>query len=369
LSQLVRLPPIPKRRTIRQRLGDIFPEGISTRLYCVRKMAADTVFVLLYVGAVEGSGRFLAPKQIYRMTDAQARRLGDEDRLGYARESLTPGFSPRGSRWYADNTREPIRDETLRDGLVVIGAVVVRRDIATTSSLPRYALKASFAALFDPALTGVDLEMAIDAWRRANLSAPALTRVALAAQGIAATRAGVLVTFPDGETRRMAAGVSSEIAKAVLEVFARRFLIKAAVVLLSESQAQIVKRDESLISRLRLRIDPGGNLPDAVLVDLGPETPLLVFVEIVATDGAITAERKQALLGIATEAGFDERHVAFVTAYKDRGSTGFKKTVSRLAWGSFAWFVTEPDHLLVQYEGVADRARLAELLGPSGPGP
>ena len=319
-------------------------------------MAADTVFVLLYVGAVEGSGRFLAPKQIYRMTDAQARRLGDEDRLGYARESLTPGFSPRGSRWYADNTREPIRDETLRDGLVVIGAVVVRRDIATTSSLPRYALKASFAALFDPALTGVDLEMAIDAWRRANLSAPALTRVALAAQGIAATRAGVLVTFPDGETRRMAAGVSSEIAKAVLEVFARRFLIEAAVVLLSESQAKIVKRDESLISRLRLRIDPGG-------------TPLLVFVEIVATDGAITAERKQALLGIATEAGFDERHVAFVTAYKDRGSTGFKKTVSRLAWGSFAWFVTEPDHLLVQYEGVADRARLAELLGPSGPGP
>src|SRR3546814_8074269 len=53
------------------------------------------------------------------------------------------------------------RSETLRDGLVAIGAVTRREDLATTSGLPRYALKADFAALFDPALQGTDLEATI----------------------------------------------------------------------------------------------------------------------------------------------------------------------------------------------------------------
>jgi len=53
-----------------------------------------------------------------------------------------------------------------------------------------------------------------------------------------------------------------------------------------------------------------------------------------------------------------------VTAYQDRGSAGFKKTISRLAWGSFGWFATEPDHLLVQYEGVGGQTPLADLLDP-----
>jgi len=167
----------------------------------------------------------------------------------------------------------------------------------------------------------------------------------------------------------MAAGPSSEIAKSVVEIFAAKFLERPGVVLLSESQAKIIGRDEDLISRLRLRIDPGGNLPDILLVDLEPAEPLLVFVEIVATDGAVTAERKEALLRLATEAGFHRKRVAFVTAYHDRGSAGFKKTVSRLAWGSFAWFVTEPDHLLAQYDGSDGQHYLTELVESWQPRP
>jgi hypothetical protein len=348
---------------IQGRLRIIFPEGSTpNRLYCVREMAASTVFALLYVGAVEGTGRFLAPKQIYRMTEAQARRTDDRERLRYAEGSLKPGFNARGRRWYLDNTREPIRDETLRDGLISVGAVVVRPGVPTTSGHPRYALRGSFAALFDPRLSGPAFSDVAAAWRRDNLSSGALARVALMASGVASSREGVLVTFPNRETRRLAAGPSSEITKAVVEVFAPRFLQDAGVVLLSESQAKIISRDEQLISRLRLRIEAGGHLPDVLLVDLGPTEPLLVFVEAVFTDGAVTAERKAALLRIATDAGFRHEHVAFVTAYADRGAPGFKKTVSRLAWGSFAWFASEPDHLVEQHEGIANQISLAQLL-------
>ena len=79
--------------------------------------------------------------------------------------------------------------------------------------------------------------------------------------------------------------------------------------------------------------------------------------------GPISAPRKDAFLEITRSAGFPDRNVAFVTAYLDRGRPAFKKTVLELAWNSFAWFASEPDHIVVFREGAADEtAGLAELL-------
>ena len=49
------LPPYVTRELVAERLPLIFPEGIRNRTYCVRELAASTVFAGLYVGAVEGS--------------------------------------------------------------------------------------------------------------------------------------------------------------------------------------------------------------------------------------------------------------------------------------------------------------------------
>ncbi len=145
-------------------------------------MAASTVFMMLYIGAVEGVDRHLAPKQVYAMTDRQAEKTSDVERLRYATASLRPGFRGLGRRWYADTTREPIRDETLRDGLIPLGAVTVRRDLPTTSSKPRYALDRRFAGLFDPALSNDRLASAITRWREVNLTPGALARLSLVAR-------------------------------------------------------------------------------------------------------------------------------------------------------------------------------------------
>lgn len=324
-------------------------------------MAAATVFTMLYVGAVHGHGRWLAPKQVYRMTREQERRTSDAERLTYAERSLRPGFAPVGRRWYADNTREPIRDETLRDGLVALGAVVVDRSVPTTSGRPRYALEPSFAALFAPSLTGEALEDATVRWRAQHLTAGALARVTLVARSIVPTEAGVMVRFPNGETRRMAAGPSSLIAKAVVEEFAPRFLAVPGVIWMSESETKVVARDDALASRLGLRIDARRNLPDLLLVDLGPADPLLVFVEVVATNGAITALRRAALEAIATSAGYRADRVAFVSAFRDRDSVGYRKTMSRLAWGSFAWFASEPDAIVMLHEPGTSQVFLHQL--------
>jgi hypothetical protein len=116
---------------------------------------------------------------------------------------------------------------------------------------------------------------------------------------------------------------------------------------LSESGNKVVARDEQLAKAIGLSIAADKNLPDVVLVDLGPEHPLPVFVEVVATDGPVNDLRKAALLKIAQDAGFPAQHVTFVTAYLDRGTQPFKKTVGSLARGAYAWFASEPEKLIV----------------------
>jgi hypothetical protein len=340
------LPPLLDVPEIHRRLLRIFPEGTPQRNYCTREMAARTVFVMLYVGAFEGAGMWMAPKHVYRMGNGQSARRSDEDRRVYIAAVEKRGADLPADRWFQDNTREPIRDETLRDGLVQVGAVLVRPGLATTSSKGRYALQSAFASLFDPGLHDEPLATAIAAWQDRYLSAGALARVRLQQRSAAAAQSRVLVTLPNKETRQMEAGVSSVITKAVVEVFALRFLTNAAVLWISESGNKVVQRDDALAHALGLKIETDKLLPDAILVDLAPREPLIVFVEAVATAGEITEARRAALLDLISAAGFKASQVAFVTAFEDRNSGAFKRAVSNLAWGSFAWCLSEPEHLI-----------------------
>ncbi|WP_426724147.1 BsuBI/PstI family type II restriction endonuclease [Enterobacter cloacae complex sp. 339J8] len=110
-----------------------------------------------------------------------------------------------------------------------------------------------------------------------------------------------------------------------------------------------------LASRLKLKIDPSKTLPDVISVDLGTKTDgsdmLFVFNPIVASDGAINSMRKQKLTEIAIEAGFSAQNLAFVTAFQDCSAAPFKKAMSELAWGTYAWFCSEPDNLIELRDG------------------
>ncbi|MHB8910912.1 MAG: BsuBI/PstI family type II restriction endonuclease [Syntrophales bacterium] len=353
-------------KTVIDRLPLIFPEGIEQRNYVVREMAAKTIFVMLYVNAIEGTEHWLRPDQVTKMTDVQATKTGEDERLSWAEKSLVPGgMKDISGRWYAQNTREPIRDETLRSGLVLTGAVVERSGLPTTSAKPRYALTKAFATLFVQDISEIKLAKKIRAWQQSSLNRGALARIQILKRGVvaAAEEGGILVSFPNGEARTMAAGPSSVISKAVIEDFAIRFLKTPGVIFLSESGNKVVARDDKLAHSIGLNIQADRNLPDIIMVDIGPKDPLLVFVEVVATDGAITASRMTALLDIAVQAGFNPKQVAFVTAFSDRRSGAYRKAASELAWGSFAWFVSEPDKIIVFKQGARKKSdKLFELV-------
>jgi hypothetical protein len=345
------LPKLSPPEVIAERLPLIFPVGTPNRNNCVRDIAAKTVFTMLYVGAIEDWGIFCSPQHVYRMTEEQSHKMEQADRTEYYRCVLDRNCKIEGSRWYQDNTRESIRDETLRDGLVEIGAAVVNQSIPTTSSKPRYALKKDFSDLFDPDISGNELEKLISNWQEKNLSKNALTRLKINLSG-ANPADKILVTFPNGETRPLDPGPSSIIAKHVIEVFAKKFLQRPFVLWLSESGNKVTVKDDQLASELGLSIDVSKDLPDIILVDVGPEQPLIIFVEVVATDGAITPRRMEAIYQLTDKAGFNRSQILFVTAYMDRQSAGFKKTISELEWNSFVWFASEPGKIFILYNGV-----------------
>ncbi len=334
-------------KEIQTRLELIFPEGITNRNYLVREMSARSIFVMLYVNAIDGNNIWIRPDQITKMTDEQACITDTIKRTEWYSESLKPSKEAIQGRWYAQNTREPIRDETLRQGLVENGAVIEKQDLPTTSPKGRYALSLAFSKLFNSKLNDKSLLTEIEQWRDKYLSISAIARLKLMKRATFDPNSKkIITTFPSGETRVLAAGPSSIISKAIIEDFAPIFLIHPTVLWLSESAVKEDRSDLELAKSLGINIEADKYLPDIILVDIGNEKPLFVFVEVVASDGPITENRRDALLKLITDAGFVESQATFVTAYKDREQQAFRKTFSTLAWKSFAWCMSEPEKII-----------------------
>lgn len=357
------LPKLPSLEEIQRRLPLIFPEGTQNRQNHINITAAKTIFVMLYVGAIEGRGEWLRPDQVTRMTDDQSQKTSFQERDVWREFSTSrlPKDQPIVGRWYDVNSREGIRDDCLRNALCSTGAVIVRQGLATTSSAGRYALEEGFSHLFDPNLDEDILNERIAEWAIKHLSQTAILRQKLMQRAATQDKSEVLVKFPNKETRKLSPGPSSVITKAVIEDFAIRFLTHPAVIWVSESANKEERSDRELANAIGLNIESDKNLPDIVLADIRENETLIVFVEVVATDGPIHDERKKALLKLIVDAGLSTSHAAFVTAYSDREGQAFRKTFSILAWQSFAWCMSEPDKIIGLHEQ-KQGTKLAELM-------
>lgn len=329
------------------RLAQIFPASFPDRGPLVGAMAARVVYVFLYGGFIEGSGRFLRPSHVYLFTAEQARSCALAERAAWLAASNRPGFRPPGLRWYADNSRESIRDDLMRNRLLRLGLIAKRSDItvAPTSSKPVYFMRGHFARLFDPRLSGQELVASIKLWQRDRLDPATLQRMALRAEGALRSQTDLDIDLPDGQRLRVAGGPSSLIAKALIEHYAPKAMRRPAVLWLSSSDRKAYPQFQALAARVGLDFDLHAELPDLVLADL--EHPLrVVFCEIVATDGAITEGRKQALLAVIRRSRVPVESVHFLTAFDERSGSPFRKNAAALAVDTDVWFRTEPGLIL-----------------------
>jgi hypothetical protein len=117
-----------------------------------------------------------------------------------------------------------------------------------------------------------------------------------------------------------------------------------AVLAVSQSKRKIDVADSELLRDLELIIEASELRPDALLFDV--ERGRFGFVEAVATDGEIHEARRQQLLRWASDHGIDQDQCGFVTGFVSRTQDAFRRRASRLAWGTYAWFLDEPDRIV-----------------------
>ncbi|SIE78918.1 BsuBI/PstI restriction endonuclease C-terminus [Mycobacteroides abscessus subsp. abscessus] len=341
------------RAAYKKRLEMILPQSITGTTHSANDAAATVAFVMIYVGAVDGTNP-VRPSTVYWMRDSIAQHRTDAERASYYQASLkseravdkvqASWGTPPTDLWYKTNTRESIRDDTIKTW-ISNGVAADSGTVITTSSQARYTFLSSFAALLDPALTGTALDTAVKKWQQTNLSPTGKLRAARARTSAQNSKA-VSVHLPDGTVRKLNVGRSSEIIKGVIEEFAPAYLSDPAVIFISQSGDKVNIVDAAMLKQLGLPINQQSLLPDLVLADLDPQRDEVWMVEAVATDGPITDPRRQALLDWATAHGVLPEKCRFLTAFTSRTASPFKKSVPVIARGSFAWFLDEPDALL-----------------------
>jgi hypothetical protein len=342
---------LPARGDYQERLEMILPRSITGVTFTANPAAAATLFGALYVGAVDAS-RPIRPMTVVWMSDAVAARRSDTERRAYYQAAAKSNKAvdrvcaewdiQRGVPWYDTNTREPVRESIQELGKY--GAFRTNAGIATSNSLGRYYLAADFAALFDPALTGTDLDQAISQWQNAHLTPIARQRAQLQ-NDPSRSAESIVVELPDGRKKSLHPGDSSVILKRLIEKFTSRLAVPH-VLFISQSGLPVDLIEDQALRNIGLSIEQQILLPDCLIADLDEQNPGLWFVEIVASDGPITDERKQRLLEWAAPAGMPAEQCFFVTAFMSRASPQARACLSRLAVGSYAWFADEPDTVL-----------------------
>lgn len=264
----------------------------------VREMAARTIVAALFVGAIgdpdRPGARRLRPSMVTWFSDEALELESDADarRAWHAaasqgRRSVTAFLATNAiphNPWYADNTREPIRDEILRPLREQFGAVLLRSGAAPTAPAPSMTLDVDFAALFDPGLMEPDLGAAIATWGSAHLGQAERLRVRALAR-LMGGPSEVRVSLPGRGERVLPAGESSALTRSVVDDFVPR------------------------------------------------------FVEVNDT-------RRAALLEWATGHGLKATDCRFLTVFRSRSAPVARRLLPRVAWGTDVWFADEPDHLL-----------------------
>jgi hypothetical protein len=354
---------LPTREAYQERLEMILPSSVTGVTYTANPAAAATVFTAMYTGAIDNAHP-IRPTTVTWMSDAVAARRSDDERTRYysaavskageraVKDMCTAAGYDRGESWYANNSREPVRDESIK-ALKENGAILVLTDVPTTSARPRYTLEPGFAALFSPELTGADFDSAVAQWQATHLTPTGRRRAALLSDP-SRSAGSITVRLPDGGSRTLHPGTSSLILKGVVEHFAPTRLDAPNVLFISQSGEKVNLLDGKGLSDMGLHVDQALLLPDCIIADLAEDKDDIWFIEIVATDGPITEQRKQDLLEWAAAQNHPAERCQFLTAFESRTAQAAKKALPQLARGSYAWFANEPEGLLSWDDPILD---------------
>jgi hypothetical protein len=239
---------------------------------------------------------------------------------------------------YAENSRESIRKETLRQ---FNQAFITEKNPddpnrATNSSLNAY--RATSEAL------EVIKKFGNSQWGNSIKGFIAQKGTLQERYDKAKKDNSVSVQLPDGSPNiALSSGKHNELQKAVIEKLLPRFFPKAEVLYLGDTADKHLKINKEILKELNVTITEHDELPDIVLYDKSREA--LVLIEAVTSVGPVSHTRYVTLEKMLSNCKV--RRI-YISAFPD--SLTYKKFIDDIAWETEIWIADKPNHM-IHYNG------------------
>ncbi|MCK6384215.1 MAG: hypothetical protein L6Q52_07685 [Rhodocyclaceae bacterium] len=161
----------------------------------------------------------------------------------------------------------------------------------------------------------------------------------------------VPVQIAAGKEIKLSAGEHSELIKAIIEVFAPRFVPGGRLVYVGDTGDKWGYFDTELLKDLGVKVDNHGKMPDVVI--FYPEKSWLLLVESVTSHGPVDSKRHEELADLFTSS---KAGLVYVSAFPNRKV--LNKYLDAISWESEVWVADSPTHL-IHFNGI-------RFLGPYG---
>ncbi len=234
---------------------------------------------------------------------------------------------------YAPNTRETVRRQTMHQ-FVDAGIALYnpdRPDRAVNSPAAVYQIEPSALTLLR--------SFGAKQWHE-RLTAFLAEQPTLAARYAHQRKQNLVpVKIATGKQITLSPGEHSELIRAIIEDFAARFIPGGVLIYAGDTGDKWGYFDEALLSKLGVKVDAHGKMPDVVLYY--PERNWLLCAESVTSHGPVNGKRHAELARLfkGSSAG-----LVYVTAFPNRAIMG--RYLGEISWETEVWVADAPSHLI-----------------------
>jgi hypothetical protein len=233
---------------------------------------------------------------------------------------------------YAENTRETIRDESIKP-MVAAGIAEINPDSPDRSTNS----PATVYQIVPEALTLLKKFGQAD-W--ADALAEYLAGHETLIEKYARKRAEFQLQVKDGESHAyISPGAHSDLIKQIIEQFMPRFAPNSVTLYIGDTRKKWGRFDKEKLAKLGIEVSGHGQMPDVVLYDEAKNW--LFLIESVTSNGPIDGRRYEELIGLFAKS---KAELVFVTAFPNRQF--MRRFLDVLAWETEVWIADSPDHLI-----------------------
>lgn len=149
----------------------------------------------------------------------------------------------------------------------------------------------------------------------------------------------VPVTTAEGIKLLLSPGAHSELIRAMVEEFGKRFVPGGRLVYAGDTGAKIGFFDEKLLASLGVSVDTHGKMPDVILYY--PAKNWIILGEAATSHGPVDGKRHEELRKLFSKS--KPGHV-YLSAFPDRRT--FTKYAGLISWETEVWIADNPSHLI-----------------------